>query len=70
MNVSGALQRHGFAGALATWAVVGNGPLYATDRARIAAADVVLRFNDVNNKRMHDAAQQLEKTQAFQQHKE
>ena len=31
-------------------AVVGNGPLSVSDRARIAFSSIVVRFNDVNNK--------------------
>ena len=50
LNVTGVLLSHGFTGDHGTWAVVGNGPLYVADRARIAAADVVVRFNDLNNK--------------------
>ena len=33
-----------------TWAVVGNGPLHLSDRLRIATADIVIRFNDANNR--------------------
>ena len=33
-----------------SWAVVGNGPLHLTDRTRIAMADIVVRFNDANNR--------------------
>jgi hypothetical protein len=32
------------------WAVVGNGPLYLSDRVKIARADIVVRFNDANNR--------------------
>ena len=33
-----------------SWAVVGNGPLHLKDRLNIALADVVVRFNDANNR--------------------
>ena len=32
------------------WAVVGNGPLHLSDRVKIAHADIVVRFNDANNR--------------------
>lgn len=32
-----------------TWAVVGNGPISLADRAQIARADIIVRFNDANN---------------------
>lgn len=33
-----------------SWAVVGNGPLHLSDRIKIAQADIVVRFNDANNR--------------------
>lgn len=50
LNVTAVLLSRGFPRNHETWAVVGNGPLYVTDHARISAADVVVRFNDLNNK--------------------
>ena len=49
-NLTAALLANGFQGRTDTWAVVGNGPLRLLDRPKIAAADVVLRFNDLKNK--------------------
>ena len=50
LNVTRVLLSHGFSSNVKTWAVVGNGPLFVSDHARIAMSDVVVRFNDVNNK--------------------
>lgn len=36
--------------AFESWAVVGNGPLHLSDRVKIAQADIVVRFNDANNR--------------------
>lgn len=33
-----------------SWAVVGNGPLHWSDRVKIAQSDIVVRFNDANNR--------------------
>lgn len=43
------LQSKGYTD-ISSIAVVGNGPLTLSDRARIALSSVVIRFNDVNNK--------------------
>ena len=48
--------------------------IYSDDARRsqheVELARKLSAFNDVNNKRMHDAAEKLEKTHAFQQQKE
>jgi hypothetical protein len=43
------LQSKGYT-AFEYWAVVGNGPLHLSDRVKIAQADIVVRFNDANNR--------------------
>jgi hypothetical protein len=36
--------------AFESWAIVGNGPLHLSDRVKISQADIVVRFNDANNR--------------------
>lgn len=50
LNVSSVLLSHGLSRKVESWAVVGNGPLFVSDHARILMSDVVVRFNDVKNK--------------------